>query len=138
MFRITPLEHTADKGIRVEAESLAEIMAGAATGMFASMVDLDGLEPTVRRDVAVSAADREALLVAWLQELIFLFEVEDLVFFDFEIRSATETALAAVARGCPWPEDRPRIGAAVKAVTYYGLHVEQTPAGWSAEVVFDV
>lgn len=138
MFRITTLEHTADKGIRVDADSLAEVMAGAAAGMFASMIDLDGLEPTVAREVSVSAPDRETLLVAWLQELIFLFEVEDLVFFDFEIDSVSETGLEAVARGCAWPEGRPRTGAAVKAVTYYGLRVEPVGPAWQAEVVFDV
>src|SRR5207248_3291722 len=82
------------------------------------------------REVKVAGTDRETLLVAWLQELVFLFEVEDLVFCAFEIRSVSETELEAVARGCAWPEERPRTGAAVKAVTYYGLCVEEADSGW--------
>jgi SHS2 domain-containing protein len=138
MYEITTIEHTADKGIRVEADSLAELMAGAAAGMFGSMVDLDGLAVAVTRVVRVRAPDREALLVAWLQELIFLFEVEDLVFVAFDVRRVTDTGLEAVAGGCPWPEDRPRTGAAVKAVTYHGLSIAERGGRWFASVVFDV
>jgi len=138
MFRVTTLEHTADKGVVVEADTYAELFVGAAEAMFGSMVDLAGLTPTIEERIEVTASDRESLLVAWLQELIYRFEVENAVFFSFIVEEATETRLRAVVRGAPWPEDRPRLGAAVKAVTYHGLEVRQVDGTWRARVVFDV
>jgi SHS2 domain-containing protein len=142
MYHVSPVDHTADKGLLIEADSLADTFAGAAAGMFATVVDLEGLPAAVSRCIRVTAPDREALLVAWLQELIFLAEVEDLLFFAFAVCRVDDTSLAATATGCPWPEDRPRRGAMVKAVTYHGLSV--APAGpgarwaWRARVIFDV
>lgn len=138
MYHITTVEHTADKGVVIQADSFEELYAAAAEGMFASMLDLAGLPEEIAERVEVTAPDRETLMVEWLQELIFRFEVEDAVFFRFEIEEATETRLAALVRGCRWPEERPRRGAAVKAVTYHGLDVRPTNGAWSARVIFDV
>ncbi|MBI3910248.1 MAG: archease [Armatimonadetes bacterium] len=138
MYRITPIEHTADKGVLVEADSYAELFVGAAEGMFASMLDLRDLPIEIVERIEVSAPDREALMVAWLQELIFRFEVENAAFFAFNIEEATDTHLVATVRGCPWPATRPRWGAAVKAATYHGLEVAPTNGGWRARVIFDV
>jgi SHS2 domain-containing protein len=44
--------------------------------------------------------------------------------------------------GCAWgePLDRTRLflSHVVKAITYHGLRLEQTAAGWLAEVIVDI
>lgn len=138
MYRFTPLEHTADKGVAVEADSLGELFAGAAAGMYASILPLEGLPAEIERTFTLNAGDREALLVAWLQELLFVTEVENLFFFDFRIEEISDTGLRGQATGCPWPHERARSGAMVKAVTYYGLSIRGEGHSWRASVVFDV
>lgn len=133
--RFELLEHTADVGIRAAGEDLDEVFAAAAEGLATIMgawFPGEG-EP---RDVEVEAPDREALLVAWLDELIYLHEAEDLVFGGFEPR-VEETrlrarVLAAARRG------RPLEGQWVKAATYHGLRVEREGTGWAARVYVDV
>lgn len=137
-YSITSFDHAADKGVIVRADSLPELYAGAAVGMFATMYDLEGLSPDRAREVAVTASGPELLLVAWLQELIFLFEVEDEVYTGAEVHHITETELRATVRGRSLAPDVEQIGAAVKAVTYHDLSLQQVNSGWEARLLFDV
>jgi SHS2 domain-containing protein len=137
-YRIASFDHTADRGITVHADSLPELFSGAAVGMFATMYRLEGLAPDRAREITVTAPDREALLVAWLQELIFWFEVEDEIYPEAEIHEIEDTSLRATVRGRKLGPDIVQIGAAVKAVTYHGLCLRPVDDGWEAVLLFDV
>ena len=91
-YQISSFDHTADTGIIVHADSLPELFAGAAVGMFASMYRLDGLVPDRSCEISVTAPDREALLVAWLQELIFRFDVEEEIYTGAAVQQLTDTS----------------------------------------------
>jgi SHS2 domain-containing protein len=129
---------TADKGIRAWGRDLPELFVSAARGMWSLMV-----EPgTARREemlpVKVEAGDRETLLVGWLNELLYLHEVEGFVAADFTIRHLSDTTL----EGEVWGErvDRARhfMVGHVKAATYHLLQVLPVEGGWEARVVVDV
>ncbi len=135
---ITSFDHTADRGIIVHADSLPELFAGAAVGMFAGMYDLTGLQPDRHREVAVQGTEPETLLVAWLQELIFLFEVEDEVYVSADLHEVTETMARGSVHGRAIGPEITQIGAAVKAVAYHGLSLIQVAGGWEATLLFDV
>jgi SHS2 domain-containing protein len=137
-YTVSSFDHTADKGIIVRADSLPALFAGAAVGMFSSMYDLDGVQPDRHREVAVQGTDPEALLVAWLQELIFLFEVQDEVYVAAELHEVSGTKARGTVHGRAIGPEVTQIGAAVKAVTYHELSLEQTADGWEATLLFDV
>jgi len=82
------LEHTADAGIVAHGRTMAEAFAHAAEGMYALMVDLDGIREIETREVTVQAPDLHNLLTGWLLELLFLTETEGLVFRRFEGKRA--------------------------------------------------
>jgi SHS2 domain-containing protein len=135
-FEIFPV--TADKGIRAWGHDLPELFVNAARGLWSLMV-----EPgTVRREgmipVEVKAADREALLVAWLNELLYLHEARGFVMADCAVRSLTDTALTAEMWGEPVDRMRHPLLGHVKAVTYHLLQVRPTEDGWEGQVVVDV
>ena len=132
------LEHTADWAVRVWGESAAALFEHAAEAMF----ELQGadLDATLQMTTAIDcqASDLAALLVAWLSELLYHSEVGDVAYIDFEVEitgggSDEEFSLTALARG--YAGRGPL--AHVKAVTYYGLSVQQTDTGWDATVTFD-
>jgi SHS2 domain-containing protein len=85
----------------------------------------------------VVGQDRAYLLADWLNELLFAFESRRLLLREFEV-SVSQDGLQAVARGEVVDESRHTLDHEVKAVTYHGLKVEQTDAGWLAEVVLDI
>lgn len=135
-FEIFPV--TANKGIRAWGRDLAGLFVNAARGLWSLMV-----EPgTVRRErmipVEVEAADRETLLVAWLNEMLYLYETREFVMADCVIRTLTDTALTAEMWGEPLDRMRHPMVGHVKAVTYHLLQVRPTAQGWEGQVVVDV
>ena len=93
------LEHTADVGLVAYGTDLREAFANAACGLFSLIAELDEVEERVSYPVEVQAPDEEALLVAWLNELIYLFEIERVVFKRFEVKELAAGRLEAEAYG---------------------------------------
>jgi SHS2 domain-containing protein len=130
------LEHTADIGIRARGSTPEEAFAAAAEGLAELMgawLPGEGHE----RKIEVEAADRPALLVAWVDELLFLRESEDAVFGGFDVDGVSEKRLRArvlvSARG-----DRDLEDAGIKAGTYHRLRVEPEGDAWLAQIYLDV
>ncbi len=137
--RYEPLEHTAEAGIIARGSTLAEAFANAAEGMYALIVDLDGVEERETRDVALEGDGLEALLVDWLLELVFLTETEGLVFRRFEVAELTERRLRARAWGERFdPEHHRSYNVMVKAVTRHLLEIGREDGGYRVQVLFDI
>ncbi|MBI2855226.1 MAG: archease [Chloroflexi bacterium] len=131
------LDHTADVGIVAVGENVAEAFSQAATALFTIMVEMENLRETGMREVAVSAPDQEALLVAWLNELLYLSEVDGVLFRRFEVYELTSTDLKARCYGEKVDPARHRLKAEVKSATYHMLHVQQGPPA-RVQVILDI
>ena len=70
------LEHTADVGIVATGDTLAEALSWAAKGMFSVIVNPDGVEEREVLEVSVVSTDTTALVVDWLNELLYRYEAE--------------------------------------------------------------
>jgi SHS2 domain-containing protein len=131
-------EHTADLGLRVRAPDLDTLFAEAARALFAAVVeDLGTVRPARQVQVRVAAEEREYLLFDWLKALLYHFDVEHLLFCRFEAHVGPD-GLVGTAWGEPLDRGRHALEHEVKAITYHGLRVEQTPDGWLAEVIVDI
>ena len=131
------MDHTADVGIVATGGDLKEAFAQAATGLFDFMADLSVVREEEAREVSVAASDRDALLVAWLNELLYICEVEHLYFRRFEVLELCETGLKARCYGEAYDPGRHRLRSGVKSATYHMLSVEEgEPA--RVQVVLDV
>ena len=137
-MRFKTIEHTADVGIEVEADSLEELFAGAAEAMFCLMVDTRGVRRTVERVVRLEASDLDELMFRWLNELIFFVSAESLVFSGFDVGLVRADGLEAVVSGEPIDQSRHELKIEVKAATYHELKVEERDGAWAARVIFDV
>ena len=132
------IEHPADVGIRVYGRDLGTLFARAALGLCSFITDTDTVVERETRSIEVAAPDRESLLVAWLSEVLWLIEVEDLLFARFTIESLSDTALAAIAHGEPADPQRHPYRGVVKAVTYHQLDLRRRAGTWSTNIIFDV
>jgi SHS2 domain-containing protein len=131
-------EVTADKGIRAWGRDLPEVFANAARGLWSLIVEPGAVRPLQAFPVRAEGSDRETLLVAWLNELLYLYEVERVVLAEFAVTRLDEASLEATVRGEPVDRTRHPMVGHVKAVTYHLLHVRPAGAGWEAQVVVDV
>jgi SHS2 domain-containing protein len=132
------LSHTADWCIRVWAADLSQLLAEAARGMNTlAGIKLAG-KPRIQRNLSLSAADAESLLVSFLSELAFITEQEALAFDEYELSINLGTdqimQLSAVLQGAHILS----IDKAIKALTYHNLKILQTRKGLEARIVLDV
>jgi SHS2 domain-containing protein len=132
------IEHTADIGLVAYGADMKQVFANAARGLFSLITELDRVSEKKKHDVQITAPDREALLVNWLNELIYLFEAKGIQFSRFEITDLTDTQLRATVYGEKINLKKHRLKTQVKAATYHMLKIEQNEGGWKGQVIFDM
>ncbi len=131
------IEHTADVGIKAYGANMKEAFANAAGGLFSLITELDDVEEVEYRDVEVTAPDQESLLVEWLNELIYLFDVENIIFRRFDITRLNATQLKARSYGQKVDSSRHKLKTGVKAATYHMLKIDRGN-GCKVQVLFDI
>ena len=136
MKRFQLIEHTADTGLVAYGSSLAEAFANAAYGLFSIMAELNRVREVESHPVAVSAEDAEGLLFNWLNHLIYIFDVEYLLFKRFDITEFTEHNLKATCWGETYSPSRHQLKLGVKSATYHMLKVDREKN--RVRVIFDV
>ena len=135
------LDHTADIGIEVEADDVSGLFAEAALAFADCITELESLDETLLREIRLTAATRELLLVDWLNELLYIFEASGELFraFECEVREAgAGWEIVAQARGAKFDDKVHRLKVPIKAVTYHGLEVGRDGNAWRARVIFDI
>lgn len=129
------LDHTADVLVRAGGKDMEEAFANAAYALFDTMCDASAVEPLGVKKVELEAPDLEQLLVDWLSRLLFLCDVDDMLFSDFEVR-ITGTKLKARVRGERLDPDKHHLKTDVKAITYHMLEVDRDTN--TVQVLFDI
>lgn len=131
------IEHTADVGLRVWAPGLGELFAEAAIALVGIMGSAPGA-PTRTERVRIEAPDVGGLLVDWLSEVLFLFEARR--FAAARASVGVDEHLWRLHAELEGHEEASFVqhGPAVKAVTYHGLDIARTDAGYEARVYLDV
>jgi SHS2 domain-containing protein len=132
-YRLMP--HTADVGLIARGKSLGEAYANAAYGMFAVMTDLRKVKESESRRISITEKDEESLLFEWLNRLLYLFDVEHLIFRRFEVK-LKGTSLIAICYGEKFDPARHKMTIGVKSATYYMLEIDERKN--RVRVVFDI
>lgn len=130
-------EHPADVGIAAHGPTMAEAFQCTAEGMFSLLADLAQVRPLEAVEVTTRAGDRETLLVAWLNELLYHFDSNRFVFSRFDIDRCYDSEIGSRAWGEPYDPARHGVHTTIKAVTYHRLRVARNEE-WETEVTFDV
>ena len=132
------IEHTADIGVRVKGNDLKELFRNAAAAMFDIIAEKKESEVKKQAEIRIEqkADDLEELFVNWLNELLSLSAIKELIFSGFRIGKLDKNTLQALAIG----EDikNYKVNTEIKAATYHELKLEKGLSGWQAEVIFDV
>ena len=129
------LEHTADVGVRAFGSSAEEVFEQATLGLL-EITGASGAQRGGTVPIEVEANDLGALLVDWLEEVLYLQDARDAVIGDVTVTKVGDgRASGSVA---VTPRGEPLEGTAVKAITYHQLLVEENSEGWIAVVYFDI
>jgi protein archease len=132
------INHTADIGIVAYGTDLKQLFANAALGLFNLIADLNNVKEDIRRNVEVSAEDPEVLLVEWLNELIYIVDVEHLLFKKFEIHGLSSNELKAICYGEKVRPGHHKLKREVKAATYHMLKLNKDSGSYKVQIIFDI
>ncbi len=132
------IDHTADVGIVAYGANLEELFSNAALALFSLIIEPGSIEEKLQRNLKVSSEDRDSLLVNWLNELIYVFDAEHILFCRFDIDSLSENLLRATCYGESFDPTKHKIKIGVKAATYHMLTLEKKTGGYKARVIFDI
>jgi SHS2 domain-containing protein len=135
------LDHTADVGFELEAPTLEALFDAAREGLLEILMQRPPRSGSEERVVELSARDLEALMVRWINELVYLVQTAGFVPARADITVSGQggkRSLRARLAGEPLdPEAHGWLGE-VKSATFHGLCVEAGDGGWRARVILDV
>lgn len=133
------IDTTADVGLISFGATLEVLFANTAKGLFSLITPLSHIRGEKSLNVRVNAPSIEELLVVWLNELIYVHEVERIVLKGFNIDIFNNKVLEAVCLGESIDTRRHLLKMYVKAATYHRLSIWRRGDNlWQAHVILDV
>jgi len=136
MFEL--LEHTSDIGVLARGATREDALIAASQGVVSILVDPAPFRPLEERQFKAQGTDEAAQIVNWLNEILFFFDTDGLVFVEFQIDAWTANEITGRARGERLDIDRHEFRTAIKAATYHQFESHQIPGGWEIRVFVDV
>lgn len=132
-------EATADLAVRSYGSNLQEAFANMALGMFNAITPLEGIERKVEKVFSVRGEDLGELLYDFLEEFLYIIDVENLVFSDIQVKFTEDMqGLTAMCLGEPLDVNHHQIGIEIKAITYHMMSIQKSGDTWSITAVFDI
>ena len=131
-------DHTADIGLEAWGPTFGEALAEAGLGLQAILLHGGTVRAPDTRTFRVAADDADALVVAWLSELLYALDAHGWLSASFEVSVNDGFRLSATARGETLDEARHVLGVGVKAVSYHELAVRCEPDAVRIRVIVDV
>lgn len=131
-------EVEADVGVRAWGASRAEAFAHAAEGMLALIVAPDAVISLESREARAQGASLDALLVNWLNECLYVHEIEGFAVTRVEVDTCRDDFVHGVMYGEPLDPARHPLGTIVKAATHHQVEVRESGDRVEVRVVVDV
>ena len=136
-------DHTADVQARCWGRSLEEAFNQTAYSLMATITpDLKRISSNIEKKIKIEAEDKEALLFDFLSELLYIFDVEELVFNNIKVQIIKESedlyVLNALLRGEKFSLTKHEIGVEVKAITYSFMEITESKNKVEISIVFDI
>jgi len=123
--------------IKAYGNTLSAAFINAARALSSLIISPDKIRETVLREVEISAPDLEFLLVEWLNELIYFFDAEQLIFKRFEMDLLSTNRLKACCYGEKVNKSRHELLRGIKAVTYHRMNIKYNN-NYELQVILDI
>lgn len=129
--------HTADVIVEAWGPTRAACLRQAVRGLVGTFADVDGVKPAATVRLGFPPDGGEELLVALLEEVLYLLDTDDAVPVDATITEAGDGGLHGEFLVAPASDVHP-VGAVPKAITRHGLELGERDGRWRCRVTVDV
>ncbi|MFH1135345.1 MAG: archease [Pseudomonadota bacterium] len=138
MKRYRVFNHTADLGVYFYGPTPADVFRNAGLSLPRLLMDRPPRRGREKRFLEVDGTDREDLLIRWLSELLYIFNVKRLVATDLEDATLEPGLWRAGLVLAPFDLKSHGLKHDMKAATYHDPEFRPVRTGWRARVVFDL
>ncbi len=138
-YRFLPDVALADVAYEAESDSASGLFRSCAEAMTDVMVDRKTVGRRITKTISLNSVDLDRLLYDFLTELIFVKDVDSLLFSRFEVEVSSDgTSLKATAKGEEIDREKHTLRNDVKAVTMHMFGVKHEGKTWKSTVVLDI
>jgi SHS2 domain-containing protein len=137
----TFFDHTGDVAVSLDSPTAAGLFREAALAFTDTLTDVAQVRTASSHRVELTAPALDDLMIEWLGELLYRFEVQNLLVADAEVElNDTDAgwALEGTIRGEDFDPGRHQVKVLVKGITYHRLQVVNEGGCWRTDVVFDI
>ena len=135
------LEHVSDVLVEAWGETLEEAFKQAAKAFFETMVEVDKIEKRKTENITAEGFDLQSLLYEWLEQLLIIHEVRNMVFSEFDVKISKEQdnyTLKAIAYGENYDPEKHSSKVAVKAITYHEMEIKRENDRYILKFLLDI
>ena len=134
------LEHTADAKFQATGKTLEEAFTHAAYAMFDLLYDHEKVKPKINMEIEVEASKDTALLYDFLDEFIYMMEVDFFLLHKVESIKITEDKDKFLLHANLVGDDlnNYKFRGDIKAMTYNDMFIKKDKAGYTLQVVVDI
>ena len=131
---------TADIAFKAEARNLNELFEACALATFEVMVDLKSVKPKIKKTIKLEDKAISDLLFSFVEELIYLKDVETMLFSKFEIKILEGKAykLMVNAYGDKIDQKKHKLKIDVKAITLHKFELKKLKNKFEAIILLDI
>ena len=137
-------DHTADIQVHAVGETLEQAIEQTVIGMLNVMTSAETVMASESRTIKANAPDLEILIVNYLTEYLYYFDVERLLFSQVSVspilfdEKTQEFTLSSISKGEIFDPTRHEMKTEIKAVTYSFLEIIQKKEQSEIWIVFDL
>ncbi|MAF35831.1 hypothetical protein CL622_01790 [archaeon] len=134
-------DHTADVLYKANGKDYKEVFTNAGLALMETMVSLKTIEHKKSRKITLTEDSYEKLLFSFLEELVFIKDVNTLLFNKFSItltEKKDKYTLIAVCHGDKIKPSKQELKVDVKAITLHEFYLKKTKDGYQAKVLVDI
>jgi protein archease len=135
------VDHTADVAADLTGRTIGELFQAAAQALTDTITEISRVQTLVTQSVTLESGSLEDLLVDWLNELLYRFEVQDMIFSDATVTIEEREQrwhLAGSVTGELFDAARHPTRVLVKSATYHALAISHDSGLWRTRVIFDI
>lgn len=131
------LEHTADVQYEAYGETIEECFLNSSEAMIVSICDSE-IKGDKKKELKISGDDFENLLYEFLEEILFIFESENLILSGIENLKIDKSNFELTCSAFFDDSSKYDFFSHVKAITYNEMKVEKQNNVWVSKVTLDV
>lgn len=141
MWKYEYIDHTADLGIEIVADTIEEIYSAALFVMFDNLVELERIDARKKFRIRIRGKSFEEILFNLLKKLLEDFYIKGVICKELKILQLKNNLLKAeiygdIISGDDFPDNIFKYE--IKAITYHNLEIKKIDNKYTVTIIFDI